>query len=70
MLVRDNKMSIQLDKDYIRRLQMKEPKYNSVIDYMHNPKIKTHLGFTIDSQGILCETVKNHDKKFDAVVVP
>ena len=37
---------------------------------MQNKKLTFHLGFTLDSQDILCMIVKYHDKMFDAILFP
>ena len=44
--------------------------YKPIIDHMHNKNINSYFGLTLDSQGILCKTVKGHDKMFDAIVLP
>ena len=37
---------------------------------MCDKKMQFNLGFTIDCQGMLFETVKDHDEAFDTLVVP
>ena len=66
-------MSIYYKKETLRnwRKWMSHINQSSNPDnYMNDKDIKSHFDFTMNSQGILFKTMKNHDKLFDALTLP
>ena len=47
----------------MRKLLAAEFQYSSVMDHMHIKKIQSHFDFSLDSEGILFKTVRDHDKR-------
>ena len=70
--VQDEKtnISIQLGNDVVERFQIFEPYLRSITNHMHDMKLTSNLGVTKNSQGSLCKTAKDHDKMFDANLIP
>ena len=63
-------MSFQLEENKIKKLQAMDVVDKSIIDYMNGNDIKSHLDFTMNSQDILFEMVKDHDEILYVLAVP
>ena len=66
----DTVMPTQLQESKIKEVQKMDVAFKSIINYMNNKDIKSHLDFTMNPQAILFKMMKDHGKMFDAVTVP
>ena len=63
-------VTIQLNHDEIKILQLMDPHYSVVIKDRKNSNVTYSRDFSLDPQGVLYKTIRDNDKDFTTLTMP